>query len=149
MRFTLIYNIGEDLELRELTDKLSGKDKMEFDNIRIIDTTGELEDLYITDNRVGQSYVDYFNNNRYEKEIKDLIRNIESNLSRLNDLNRGLIKPEKEVIGYDDECDVPVYEMPLKEELYYLGYNTRVNHYSHRILEDLNNIKNILFNEED
>lgn len=132
MRFSLIYNIGEDLSSDEIMEKYDQEDY----TIKIRDLTNELNDLIITDKNIGKEYVDYLNNADVENEILDVMERIVGNLYKLNEMNRQLISPR----GVEDEVE----EVSLRDELYYEGYIQRVDKYTDRIIKDLTEIKRLL-----
>ena len=134
MRFSLIYNIGEELSSDELMEKY---DQEEY-TVKIRDLTNELEDLIITNKDVGRDYVDYLNNSNVEKEILTVMERIVKNLYELNEMNRRLISPR------GDLDEVLSDETDLREKLYYEGYSQRVKNYTDKIVDDLTQIKRLL-----
>ena len=137
-RFQLAYGIGENLTPEELK-KLELKDK----EIKIKDNTNELPDLIVNDVDTARKYIDYMNRPQDEKKITDLVLNIRGTLEKLNNLNQALIQPKKIIIGEDEEGE-PIYNTPLKEELWYVGYIHRVNNYNSSINSKLTELKNKL-----
>ena len=137
-RFQLAYGIGENLTSEELK-KLELKDK----EIKIKDNTGELPDLIVNDVNTARKYIDYMNRPQDEMKITNIVLGIKSTLESLNGLNQQLVQPARIMIGENEEGE-PVYETPLKEELWYSGYIHRVNNYTRRIHHDLNELKNKL-----
>jgi len=137
-RFQLAYGIGENLTPEEI-NKLELKDK----EIKIKDNTGELPDLIVNDVESARKYIDYMNRPTDEMKINNLVIGIKSTLESLNGLNQQLVQPARIIIGETEDGE-PIYETPLKEELWYNGYLHRVNNYTKRIHHDLNELKNKL-----
>lgn len=137
-RFDLAYNIGENLTLEEIQ-----KIDLKENEIKIKDSEGELPDLIVNDVDTARKYINYMNRPQDEKKITDLVLDIRGTLEKLNNLNQALIQPEKIIIGEDEEGE-PIYNTPLKEELWYVGYIHRVNNYNRSINSNLTELKNKL-----
>jgi hypothetical protein len=142
-RFKCAYNIGKDLNHMEVKEKLTN---LKDHEIHIIDTTGELPNLTITDMDKGKQYCRYMNRPVDEQKIDHLIKDIHNELESLNTINRDLVKPDRIVIDSDYEGN-SIMGMSLKDELFYIGYNTKISNKTKNINNKLKQLKKILLKE--
>ena len=137
VRFKIAFNIGEGLEPSEVT-------KEKAQEIKIIDIMGELPDLIVKNEKAAREYINYFNQPAKEKEIEKHINGIKSDFEHYADISSSLILPEKEIVSYDED-DNPVYNMSLRDRLYYDGYLQQVNRTRSNINGKLSAVRNLLY----
>lgn len=139
MRFEIAYHLGKDLSFTEVDERM---DNLKEYPIHIIDNEKRLPDLFVMDMDAGREYVSFLNKPYLESDIDGIIKDIEKNLNRINGLNRNLIKPQEVLMGKDED-DNPIYDVPLKEGLYYQGYLMEIERYSKNIERKLDELKEI------
>lgn len=139
-RFKVAYNLGKGLTETEVDKKI---DDLNNQEIHIVDTTGELPNLTITDIDEGRKYVQYMNKTVNEQKIITLITEIRKDIDEMNNISSQLIKPQKKIKTYN-EYDEPVMEMDLTDELFYKGYTTIMGEWTVKINNKLNQLKRLL-----
>ena len=73
-----------------------------------------------------------------------VLNNVVKDVNFINKLNSELVAPEPTVYK-DEETGEDIYDVPLKESLYYLGYQTKIHYITENINNNLALIKNIIY----